>query len=296
DSHILHLADRIAVLVDKDYEVLEQVPLIVKKIRERTDDIFMPQLVHAFVGLASRESFWLDALAPSSRLLTFDKASEAAIGLTSEDMMGLSRLFSRVIDFKSPFTVTHSSGVATSAEILARLFSFTERDCRLMRIAGHLHDLGKLAVPVEILDKPSGLMDREFNIVKHHAYNTYRLLETIPSFDTLNKWASYHHERIDGAGYPFHLKKEDFIFGSQIMAVADVFTAITEDRSYRAGMPMQRAVRVLGNMADASALSKEIVAKLKENYDEIDAARVCAQTSAASDYKDMMLQCSDYLS
>jgi HD-GYP domain-containing protein (c-di-GMP phosphodiesterase class II) len=101
----------------------------------------------------------------------------------------------------------------------------------------------------------------------------------------LNKWASFHHERLDGTGYPFHLRSNDIPRGSQVMAVADVFTAITEDRPYRPGMTRKDAVKVLDGMAQHSALSKEIVAMLKANYDEIDTARKQAQASASTDYE-----------
>jgi HD-GYP domain-containing protein (c-di-GMP phosphodiesterase class II) len=121
--------------------------------------------------------------------------------------------------------------------------------------------------------------------MRHHTFYTYRILETIPLLQVLNKWASFHHERLDGTGYPFHLRSKDIPRGSQVMAVADVFTAITEDRPYRPGMTRKEAVKVLDGMAQNSALSKEIVAMLKANYDEIDDARKQAQASASMDYE-----------
>jgi HD-GYP domain-containing protein (c-di-GMP phosphodiesterase class II) len=154
-----------------------------------------------------------------------------------------------------------------------------------MLIAGYLHDLGKLAVPSEILEKPSRLEAKEFNVMRHHTYYTYRLLETIPLLQVLNKWASFHHERLDGSGYPFHLTSKEIPRGSQVMAVADVFTAITEDRPYRPGMTRKDAVKVLDSMAQNSALNKEIVAMLKANYEEINAVRKNAQASASTEYE-----------
>jgi len=284
-SHILHLADRVAVLIHKKREVLCQVPAIRRRIGEETDKLFMPRVVDAFNGLASKEYFWLDIVSPSLQTGFSQKFKQTTIGLASEDMVSFSRLFPRIIDFKSSFTATHSSGVATVAELLARRLDFTDKECRLMRIAGYLHDLGKLAVPSEILEKPSRLETKEFNVMRHHTYYTYRILETIPLLQVLNKWASFHHERLDGTGYPFHLRSNDIPRGSQVMAVADVFTAITEDRPYRPGMTRKDAVKVLDGMAQHSALSKEIVAMLKANYDEIDAARKQAQASASMDYE-----------
>jgi HD-GYP domain-containing protein (c-di-GMP phosphodiesterase class II) len=282
--HILHLADRVAVLIQKKSEVLSQVPAVCKRIGEERDKMFMPRVVDAFNDLASKEYFWLDLESPSLQTGFSQRFKQATIGLTSDDMVSFSRLFSRIIDFKSSFTATHSSGVATVAVRLSELAGFTENECRLMLIAGYLHDLGKLAVPSEIIEKPSRLQENEFNVMRHHTYYTYRILETIPLFRVINKWASFHHERLDGSGYPFHLKSKDIPRGSQIMAVADVFTAITEDRPYRRGMTRNSAVKVLDRMAHDSALSKEIVATLSAHYDEINAVRIQAQASASTDY------------
>jgi HD-GYP domain-containing protein (c-di-GMP phosphodiesterase class II) len=285
--HILHLADRVAVLVHKNYEVLSQAPAVCKRIGEETDKMFMPQVVDAFNNLASKEYFWLDMESPSLQTGFSQRFKQATIGLTSDDMVSFSRLFSRIIDFKSAFTATHSSGVATVAVRLSRLLGFTENECRLMLISGYLHDLGKLAVPSEILEKPSPLHANEYNVMRHHTYYSYRILEAIPLFRVINQWASFHHERLDGSGYPFHLTSKDIPRGSQIIAVADVFTAIAEDRPYRRGMTRESAVKVLDKMARDSALSKEIVATLNAHYDEINTARMQAQASASSDYESL---------
>ena len=198
----------------------------------------------------------------------------------------MSKLFSYIIDFRSRFTATHSSGVAASSEALSRLVGFSERECRMMRIAGHLHDLGKLAVPAEILEKPAKLTEDEFNIIRSHTFYTYRILEPIGDLDVINTWGSFHHERLDGSGYPFHHKAQDLSLGSRIMAVADVFTAITEDRPYRKEMPSERALQVLQQMADSSALDSNIVSLLRVHFDEINSSRIAAQAGASKEYQE----------
>jgi len=158
-----------------------------------------------------------------------------------------------------------------------------------MRIAGYMHDLGKLAVPVEILDKPAHLNRNEFNVVRHHSFYTYRILEPIAALKTINTWAAFHHERLDGFGYPFHLREKELPLGSQVMAVADVFTALTEDRPYRRGMKRSDTLKVLDDMRADSALNGQIVSLLGKHYEELDAVRMAAQADARTNYLTMPL-------
>ncbi|MBI5632171.1 MAG: HD domain-containing protein [Nitrospirae bacterium] len=284
-SHMLHLSDRIAVLINRKKEILSQANRICRTIQANAGRLFSPELVDVFRTLSEKEYFWLDLASPSIQTILSQRLRTARIGVTSKDMLGFSQLFSRIIDFKSPFTATHSSGVAASAEFLAGKLGFARQECTAMRIAGYMHDLGKLAVPVEILDKPSQLNRREFNVVRHHTFYTYRILEPIAALQTINAWAAFHHERLDGSGYPFHLKEKDLPLGSQVMAVADVFTALTEDRPYRLGMKRPETLRVLDDMRKRSALNGQIVAVLGEHFDELDAIRMAAQADARTKYQ-----------
>lgn len=196
----------------------------------------------------------------------------------------LSHLFARVIDFRSSFTATHSSGVAACATFLAEQMGFSESECKMMKTAGYLHDLGKLAIPVDILEKENALTTGERNVIKSHTYYTYRTLETIKECRTINIWASLHHERLSGNGYPFHLSDKEIPLGSRIMAVADVFTAITEDRPYRKGMDNSEVINVLDKMVNSLALDAMVVSVLKNNLEAINKIRINAQKSAKEEY------------
>ncbi len=286
-SHVLHLADRIAVLIHQHGEILGQVSEIRTRILERCGTLFAPHLVEAFLELAEREVFWLDAASESVGAILKEMAGLDATELGLDGMLSLSNLFRQIIDFRSRFTATHSLGVAASAEALAREFGFSDRECLMMRVAGYLHDLGKLAVPSDILEKAGPLTSDEMGIVRSHTYYTYRILEPIPGLGIVNAWAAFHHERIDGTGYPFHHKGQDLSLGSRIMAVADVFTALTEDRPYRAGLPKREVLGVLRDMAKGGALDNTVVEVLERRYRGIDAARISAQTTAGQEYQEL---------
>lgn len=294
-SHILHLADRVDVLIDKKREILGQVKALGEKIEEFAGKMFLPELVGAFKRVATREYFWLDVAGPSIDQILSRRMSLATIELNREGLLNLSQLFSQIIDFRSRFTSTHSSGVAVSAEALARFVGFSEKESQEMKIAGYLHDLGKLAVPTEILEKPGKLTPEEFNLIRSHTFYTYRILEPIGDLEVINSWASFHHERLDGRGYPFHHRDEDLSLGSRIMAVADVFTALTEDRPYRKGMEGGRVLEILQEMAESSALDSHIVSLLEAHFEEINSTRIASQKAAAKNYQKFTRSLNRYL-
>lgn len=284
-SNIIHLADRVDILVnDETNFILNQVKDIKAKINYQSNILFLPEIVEAFNFLAEKESFWLDLINPSIEKYIFNNFETSYVKLEQDELLDISKLFATIIDFRSSFTATHSHGVAATAEKLATLCGFSKGDTILMRVAGYLHDLGKLAIPSEILNKNGKLTEEEYNIIKSHTYYTNRILENIKEFEIINDWASLHHEKLNGSGYPFHYNNNQLTIGSRIMAVADVFTAITEERPYRNGMNKESVIKVLNKMVDDHALDVEIVKLLIENYDLINETRVNAQVAAKEEY------------
>ncbi|SHM56142.1 HD-GYP domain, c-di-GMP phosphodiesterase class II (or its inactivated variant) [Caldanaerovirga acetigignens] len=285
-SHILHLADRIAVLTgSSQMDILRRSKEIVRRVESQSNRLFLPELVEAFKNVAVKESFWLEVTSPFLSSVLKSRVTLPVIELQLETLLDVAKLFSHIIDFRSRFTATHSSGVAATAEYLAKLCGFSGRECLMMSIAGYLHDLGKLAVPVEILEKNGSLTKKEFDIVKSHPFFTYRILEPLKGLEEITAWASFHHEKLDGSGYPFHYKAYDLPLGSRIMSVADVFCAITEDRPYRKGMTKGQAVKVLEEMVKNSALDFYVVDVLKSSFEEVNRVRKRAEKAAAEEYR-----------
>jgi HD-GYP domain-containing protein (c-di-GMP phosphodiesterase class II) len=175
--------------------------------------------------------------------------------------------------------------VAIIAETLASYLPFSQTELLMIRVAGYLHDLGKLAVPVEILEKQDKLNRQEWNIMRRHSYYGYHVLQPLHDFRTINLWGSLHHERLDGQGYPFHIRSDELTLGSRVMAVADVFAAISEDRPYRKAMPPQEVLRILADNADNGGIDPEITAILTKNYDEINGKRLQEERSSLNEYR-----------
>jgi len=283
-SHLLQLADRVAIMVDPKGDVLEQAESIVKAIRAQAGARFIPEQVRAFETLAQKEAFWLDAIYMQDMNYLSRRLKWRSLEIGEEQFLGLTELFRRVIDFRSQFTAAHSAGVAAAAEALARLSGFCEADCRLMHLAGLLHDLGKLAVPAEILEKPGQLTREEFDVIRRHTYYTFHIMEPLKILDVVRVWGALHHERIDGQGYPFHLNQNELPLGSRIVSVADFFTALTEDRPYRKGLSGGEALKILNEAALNHRVDAEVVATLSAHLDELNEVRAQAQQAALDEY------------
>lgn len=285
-SHILNLADRIAVSVKPGMGILEQAVEVRRKVSGARGKTFLPELVDVFLEISEKEYFWLDIESASLEGILKAEPFRRGYTLGDEDLLELVKLFGRIIDFRSRFTATHSSGVAAVAEVLAKNAGFGKEECSMMGAAGYIHDLGKLAVPAEILEKPSGLTKQEYSLIKTHSYFTDRVLRGVKGFETIREWGALHHERLDGKGYPFHLEAEQLSTGSRIMAVADVFVALTENRPYRRGLSPERTLKVIREMVRSGALDSEIVSMLDDLYHDINDIRVHAQYAAEREYRD----------
>lgn len=284
-AHILHLADRVAVLLKKSQAICgRNSTALVRKIEAQTERMFMPEVSKAFLSLAQKNYFWLDLSSRSLGSLLRRKVRAKIIELDLIEIGSLAQVFSRVIDFRSSFTATHSSGVATIAEAMAQLVGYSEDECGMMKVAGYLHDLGKLAIPTEILEKNGPLTKREAEIVRSHPFHTYRALEHIEDFNTIIRWAAFHHETPNGGGYPFNIIGNELPLGSRIIAVSDVFTAITENRPYRQGMDSDQTKNVLMDQAATGRLDPKITALLLHNYHELNAVREKVQTELNCEY------------
>ncbi len=284
-SHILHLADRVCVLVNKQENVLGQAQRIRETIMLKKGNVFAPKLVEAFLQLSVEEYVWLDISYDPLLYILPEIVQFDTVEMDMEQVIELTAIFSKIIDYRSPFTATHSAGVAAISEKLAELAGFSGDECRMMRVAGNLHDLGKIAVRSAVLEKQDRLNAEEFNEIRSHTFYTFRLLQAIKGFETINRWASFHHEKLNGKGYPFHLKENEIPLGSRIMAVADIFTAITEDRAYRKGMTPEQTVRVLKQMVADGSICPYSVSLALDNFDMLNTLRIKVQTMAGQDYQ-----------
>ena len=286
-SHIIHIADRVDVLIDRKKDILPQAEEIRRRISDESGKMFAPELVDVFIELSKNSDFW-NTLS-NVREEDLQCSCFRDMELDFNEILGMVKLIERIIDFRSRFTASHSRGVAAVGRELAAIMNLPESEVDSIMVAGYVHDIGKLAIPIELLEKKERLTPEEFEIIRRHSVYSYNTLNKIKGFDTISKYASFHHERLDGRGYPFKLKADEIPMGSRIIGVADIFTAITEDRPYRKGMGGEEAMRVLKRMADKFEVDPIIVSKLEENYEIINSIRHEAQITAIKEYESFML-------
>lgn len=285
-SHLIHLADRVAVQVNRDQPVLNQVSHIVEKISSAGGKTFVPGYVDAFTRLSKEEAFWLDIVSRNLDYVLKEKSQFPPVPLDLNGLEELTRFFSTIIDTRSHFTANHSSGVSASAMKLAELLEMTPKECKEVRIAGYLHDLGKLAVPETILEKPGNLDKNERDLIKSHTYHTYSILKEVKGLEKIAVWASFHHETLTGEGYPFHRSADDLPLGSRILSVADIFTALTEDRPYRKGMEREKVRAVFSDLVNEGKIDKNVTDVLLNNFEVINDIRAEAQTKHNKNLKE----------
>jgi HD-GYP domain-containing protein (c-di-GMP phosphodiesterase class II) len=278
------VADYVAVLSEKGDNILEQSRAIIAETEAQSGVRLLPEVVVAFKQAATKEYFWLDIKNMSLYALFEQHIKLDCLQIKNEEILGLANLFRRIIDFRSEFTSTHTAGVATVAGKLAELDGRDEEAIRKIFLAGYLHDIGKLTVPNEILEKPGKLTPEEFSVIRGHTYYTKMFLDRFGLFAGISDWASQHHEKISGKGYPFHEDGKNLSVESRMVAVADVFTALTEERPYRRGMNIVDAQRIMDEAVDKNELDGSLVALIKEHQDEINQARIAAQQVSKQEY------------
>ncbi len=163
--------------------------------------------------------------------------------------LGTLKALARAVDAKSSWTAGHSERVTKVALEIGSVLGLPQKDIDNLHRAALLHDIGKLGVPVEILDKPGALEDDEYRMIKKHPKIGVRILEPIASYKEILPIVMHHHERYDGKGYPDGLSGDAINIGARILAVADVFDAMSSDRPYREGLVLEHVIDLINKEA-----------------------------------------------
>lgn len=207
--------------------------------------------------------------------------------LSRREIIAYARMLNYAIDFRSESTVVHTITVEEISWQISKMLGLDDYKSTIIKIASMLHDIGKLSIPINILEKKGKLTQEEFEIIKCHTIVGYNILSNM-GIDDIRDIATLHHEKLNGTGYPFCLKGDNISKEARIVAVADVLSALIGKRSYKDEFSKDEVISILSNMASNYEIDKDICNLVIENYDYIE-KRVKANTkNTLKLYKNLM--------
>ena len=268
DANLVFLVDRVDSMAAPHYgtDLLEAVPDIRQQVQELSGTLFDPKLVKLFLHVSAPDAFWMMLESPHlDRFMSDMERHCEPRPVSNSPLKQLAGIFAYVVDAKSTFTMAHSYGVAALSLHLARSAKLSAEQQDKIEIAGLLHDIGKLRIPDELLDKPGPLTDTERRTMRRHSFETYQVLRRVDGLADIALWASYHHETTDGGGYPFGRGGLDLGIEARIIAVADIFQALAQERPYRNAVPPEKIIGYLRELVEQEKLDGDIVALVEQD-------------------------------
>jgi HD-GYP domain-containing protein (c-di-GMP phosphodiesterase class II) len=221
----------------------------VRVVEERAGSWFDPTLARAAISLGRDAALWARVGAVESgavdELLPYSSGEDHRVMAEDDDLDRVADAFALIVDGKSPFTADHSRRVADYAVGIAHELGFDLRELRAIRRVALVHDLGKLAVPNSVLEKPTALDDREWAVIRTHPSVTFDILRGTPGFAAEAASAAAHHERLDGSGYHLGLGADQLTGTARVLAVADTLDAMVAARPYRGPLSPEMALYIL---------------------------------------------------
>lgn len=257
---LIHLADRVDILLSTSGREGLSV------LRELSGSLFKPELVDIFEEADGKRRITQRLLDGGYLLLLEDWLRD--FHFRDSTAMELLRMIVYAIDFRSPFTVTHTTNTTAISRELGRRLGLSPAEETALETGAFLHDIGKISIPVEILENPGRLTIREMDRMRTHVVVSDEIIRGLVS-DEVCEIAIRHHEKCDGSGYPRGLTKEKLTLPQRILAVADIVSALIRQRSYKNAYPKERVVSILERMRDAGELCPEVCQTMLGDYDAI---------------------------
>lgn len=264
-AQLIHISDQVDIGWDLSFMTDEKFEKIRTYVSAQRDRKFSGLCVDLFLKACGRNllaQFHRErALVVLQELLPYRERE-----YSDAEVVGLSNIFAKIIDYKSQFTRTHSLGIAQKARRMGEYYGCPPEEVTKLYFAGALHDIGKLVVDRDILEKPGKLTDREYEHIQNHAYHTFNMLRRIKGLEDVTLWASLHHEKLNGKGYPFGKTAVDLNRNERLMGCLDIYQALTEKRPYKDGMSHEKSIGILRDMAANNFVDAAIVEDLNRVF------------------------------
>jgi HD-GYP domain-containing protein (c-di-GMP phosphodiesterase class II) len=184
--------------------------------------------------------------------------------MEDDSILRLARFIAYIIDCKSKYTRKHTEQLANRAWLMGGSYGYSRAERIQLYLAAALHDIGKIATPHDVLEKPGKLDKDEYNIIMDHVCNTYDWLGEVEGLGKIRNWASEHHEKLDGTGYPLKRRDTELDFNSRILACLDIYQAVCEERPYHQARNHETTVPILYGMAEKGFIDGKIVKDVDE--------------------------------
>lgn len=257
-AQIIHIADMMDVLFDLKTLTEKEFEDAITKIKKLEGRLFSKKMVDTLVNSFTYNE--LKHLQTEGVIPYLKRELKSEVREYNEKQIkDLCLFFARIIDYKSSVTKNHSLGVAEKCMRMAKYYGFDDDKSLRFYFAGAFHDIGKLIINNDILEKPGKLTVDEFERIKNHAKATEKILLQIEGIEDIAGWAGKHHEKLDGTGYNRALSAKDLSFEDRLLACVDIYQALTEKRSYKDIFKHNDSIDIMKEMARDNKIDARIV-------------------------------------
>ena len=257
-AQLIHIADVVDVKFSLNKMNQEKYEKIINWINNERGKTVSDKSADLFIKAIDYETL-MSITGEKCRKIVRSMIPELTDEIPIEVLREVSSFFAKITDYKSNFTWRHSIGIAEKAEAMGQYYNCDKETCDKLYIAGALHDIGKLLISNDILEKPGKLSSTEYKEIQNHAMGTWKLLSSVGGLEEITSWASLHHEKLDGSGYPFGYKADKLGKNERLLACLDIYQALVEERPYKAGLSHSEAMAILNKMGASGQLDSDIL-------------------------------------
>ena len=264
-AQIIHIADMMDVLFDLKSITDEEYEKAIIKIKRLEGRLFSKKMVDTLINALPYDKILI--LQNEGAIPYLKKNLESKMyDYSDTEIKNICEFFANIVDYKSSITKNHSLGVADKCYKMAKYYGWDDDKALRFYFAGAFHDVGKLIINNDILEKPGKLTVDEYEHIKNHAKATEVILKGISGIEDITRWASRHHEKLDGSGYMSNINGEELSFEDRLLACIDIYQALSERRSYKDTFVHDESIRIMKEMANDNKIDGKIVDDIEKYF------------------------------